>query len=133
MRVLRIGAATVLCDFRKNPVRLLLLAALLGLAASGAGFLLENAHAQAVAPANSLPASSSASSSAEAAPLAPQPAATAGANSPDRQLGELFQMATELKTEVGKTNQEMLSIAVVRKAAAIEQLAHKVRIAGGQK
>jgi hypothetical protein len=36
-------------------------------------------------------------------------------------------MATDLKSEVDKSTSDTLSITVVRKAGAIEQLAHKVR------
>lgn len=36
-------------------------------------------------------------------------------------------MATDLKAEVDKSTKDMLSVTVVRKATAIEQLAHKVR------
>jgi hypothetical protein len=41
-------------------------------------------------------------------------------------------MAAELKTEVDKTTRDTLSVAVVRKAGEIEQLAHKVRTATGK-
>ena len=40
----------------------------------------------------------------------------------------LLALATELKTEVDKTNKDMLSVTVIRKAAEIEKLAHDVRI-----
>jgi len=40
---------------------------------------------------------------------------------------DLLKMATDLKSEVDKTTKDTLSITVVRKAGAIEQLAHKVR------
>ena len=36
-------------------------------------------------------------------------------------------MATDLKAEVDKTNKDTLSVSVVRKAGAIERLAHDVR------
>ncbi len=39
----------------------------------------------------------------------------------------LLQLATDLKTEVDKTNKDTLSLTVIRKAEAIEKLAHKVR------
>jgi type VI protein secretion system component VasF len=43
------------------------------------------------------------------------------------ECADLLKMATDLKSEVDKTTKDTLSIAVVRKAGAIEQLAHKVR------
>ena len=39
----------------------------------------------------------------------------------------LLKLATELKTEVDKTNKDTLSITVIRKADAIEKLAHDVK------
>jgi hypothetical protein len=39
----------------------------------------------------------------------------------------LVKMAAELKAEVAKTNKDTLSMLVVRKAEAIERLAHSVR------
>lgn len=48
-----------------------------------------------------------------------------------RQLAEdsanLLKLATELKTEVDKTSKDTLSLAVIRKADAIEKLAHNVK------
>ena len=49
-----------------------------------------------------------------------------------KQCADLLAMATELKTEVDKTTKDTLSISVVRKAGEIEQLAHKVKAAGGK-
>jgi hypothetical protein len=40
---------------------------------------------------------------------------------------ELLALAVSLKTEVDKTNQNMLSVAVIRKAEEIEKLAHNVK------
>jgi hypothetical protein len=40
---------------------------------------------------------------------------------------QLLKMATDLKAEVDKTNKDTLSVSVVRKAGAIERLAHDVR------
>lgn len=40
---------------------------------------------------------------------------------------KLFQLATELKAAVDKTNENMLSLDVVRKAEEVEKLAKKVR------
>ena len=39
---------------------------------------------------------------------------------------KLLKLATDLKTEVDKTNKDTLSIGVIRKADAIEKLAHDV-------
>lgn len=39
----------------------------------------------------------------------------------------LLKLATELKAEVDKTNKDVLSITVIRKADAIEKLAHQVK------
>jgi type VI protein secretion system component VasF len=43
------------------------------------------------------------------------------------ECADLLKMATDLKSEVDKTTRDTLSVTVVRKASAIEQLAHKVR------
>jgi len=40
---------------------------------------------------------------------------------------KLYQLATELKNAVGKTNENMLSLDVVRKAEEVEKLAKKVK------
>ena len=40
---------------------------------------------------------------------------------------KLLKLATELKSEVDKTNKDTLSIGVIRKADAIEKLAHDVK------
>jgi hypothetical protein len=39
----------------------------------------------------------------------------------------LLALATDLKTEVDKTNKDTLSLAVIRKAGEIERLAHSVK------
>jgi len=43
---------------------------------------------------------------------------------------QLLKLATELKTEVDKTNTDMLSIPVIRKAGEIEKLARSVKQKG---
>jgi hypothetical protein len=43
-------------------------------------------------------------------------------------VGDLLKMATDLKAEVDKTNQDELSVTVVRKANELEQYAHKLRL-----
>ncbi|HZI56105.1 MAG TPA: hypothetical protein VFF39_04990 [Verrucomicrobiae bacterium] len=40
---------------------------------------------------------------------------------------KLFQLASELKTAVDKSNENLLSLDVVRKADEVEKLAHKVK------
>lgn len=40
---------------------------------------------------------------------------------------KLFQLATELKAAVGKSNENLLSVDVVRKADEVERLAHRVK------
>jgi formyltetrahydrofolate synthetase len=50
----------------------------------------------------------------------------------ESECANLLKLATDLKTEVDKSNKDMLSLAVVRKASEIEQVAHKVR-AGSSK
>lgn len=49
-----------------------------------------------------------------------------------RECADLLKMATDLKIEVDKTNQDTLSVTVVRKADAIEQLARKVKAGSGK-
>ena len=79
------------------------------------------------------------------------PAAPAGAQSPTpghqqlannadatqkqeiaKQSAELLKMATALKIEVDKTNQDTLSISVIRKANELEQVARKDRNGSGK-
>ena len=43
------------------------------------------------------------------------------------QCADLLKLATDLKTEVDKSDKDMLSVTVVRTAGEIEQLAHKVK------
>jgi len=44
-----------------------------------------------------------------------------------RDTEKLFKLATELKEYVDKTNENMLSIDVVKKAEELEKLAHSVK------
>jgi hypothetical protein len=44
-----------------------------------------------------------------------------------QETDKLFQLATELKTAVDKTNENLLSLDVVRKAEEVEKLAKKVK------
>lgn len=71
---------------------------------------------------------------AAAAPKAALPVAApanAGGDAARQQINDacvnLLKMANELKAAVDKTNKDMLSVAVVRKAGEIETLAHQVK------
>jgi len=44
-----------------------------------------------------------------------------------RDADELYKLATELKNSVDKTNENVLSLDVIKKAEEIEKLAHSVR------
>jgi len=46
-----------------------------------------------------------------------------------RQCADLLKLATDLKAAVDKSTKDQLSVGVVRRAAQIEKLAHKVRTA----
>ena len=48
------------------------------------------------------------------------------------EAADLLKLATDLKAAVDKTTKDQLSVGVVRKAGAIEQLAHKVRTGTGK-
>jgi hypothetical protein len=116
-------------------LRLLAGCAALGLAAS-AGLLHNNieGHAQ------SAPAPTTAAAAPEKVASAPAPAAGQQDKPPTEstadqtqkqeiasECADLLKMATDLKSAVDKTTKDTLSVTVVRKAGAIEQLAHKVR------
>ena len=45
-----------------------------------------------------------------------------------RDTDKLFQLSTELKNYVEKSNENVLSVDVVRKAEEIEKLAHSVKV-----
>lgn len=66
-----------------------------------------------------------------AEPVPVPPPANAGGDSARQQINnecvDLLKMANELKAEVAKTNRDVLSVSVVRKADQIEQLARQVR------
>ena len=49
-----------------------------------------------------------------------------------KESADLLKMATALKIAVDKTSQDTLSIAVVKKASEIEQLARKARNGSGK-
>jgi hypothetical protein len=74
------------------------------------------------------------------APATIQPAGAQAAGDADatqkeeiaKESAELLKMATSLKIEIDKTNQDTLSLSVVRKANEIEQLAHKARLGNGK-
>ena len=66
---------------------------------------------------------------------APQPGGDAGAAQKEqiaKESADLLKMATALKIAVDKTTQDTLSIAVVKKASEIEQLARKARNGSGK-
>lgn len=65
-------------------------------------------------------------------PAKPQAAADPHQPEVASQCASLLKMATDLKLEIDKTNKDTLSINVVRKAGAIEELAHKVRTGSGK-
>jgi hypothetical protein len=117
MRVSRAGSATAF-PVRKRILPVVFYAALLALAFAGVVFV----RGQRLTAASSPPAQYSAQTAEHAG---------AEANGPDQQIGQLYQLATDLKAEVTKTDQNVLSINVVRKASAIEQLARKMRTGGG--
>jgi hypothetical protein len=117
--------------FRPRGGQLCLLACCAALAvAAGAGLF--RSHAQsASAPAAAAP-EKTASAPSPAGGQQPTPPAGIAADEAQKQqiaseCADLLKMATDLKTEVGKTTKDTLSITVVRKASEIEQLAHKVR------
>ena len=122
MRNQRVGKIKRPPIFKVSAIRFGLLASILGIAAGS--LILIRGYAQ------SAPAQSSSAQSSEATP---QAKSDAPSNNLDQQIGQLYQLATDLKAEVDKSTQEELSIAVVRKAAAIEQLAHKVRTGANEK
>jgi hypothetical protein len=76
---------------------------------------------------------------ATSSPAAEQPAkqqtgtSAADADGPvvAKECSDLLKMASELKTAVDQSSAGTLSVTVVRKAAEIEQFAHKVRVAKG--
>jgi spore coat polysaccharide biosynthesis protein SpsF (cytidylyltransferase family) len=45
-----------------------------------------------------------------------------------RDTEKLFQLATELKQYVDRTNEDVLSLDVLKKAEEIEKLAHNVKV-----
>jgi hypothetical protein len=114
---------------RGVPLCLLACCAALGLAA-GSGLLRGRAQS-APAPATAAP-EKVASAPAPAAGQQEKPPTGNTADEAQKQqiaseCSDLLKMATDLKSEVAKTTVDTLSVTVVRKASAIEQLAHKVR------
>jgi hypothetical protein len=67
---------------------------------------------------------------------APDPAPNSSTDPMAVESAQLLKLATELKAEINKTNKDVLSIAVIRKADAIERMAHgmkgKVRVQAAQ-
>ena len=112
------------------------------LLAAAAGWMRVQAQSQSQMslPAIDLPKNAKAQAQQAPAPAAaqqnPQPTVPAGSNAADpdagkteaaREAADLLKMATDLKAAVDKSTKDELSLAVVRKASEIEQLAHKVR------
>lgn len=60
-------------------------------------------------------------------PPAPAPAQNTQASLASAESAQLLELATELKAEVDKSTKDMLSITVIRKAEAVEHLAHGVK------
>jgi len=116
-------------------VRLCLLACCVALGLA-AGVSLLHGHAQsAPAPAPTTAAGAPEKVASVPAPAAAQQDRPPAPNTSDEtqkqeiasECADLLKMATDLKSAVDKTTKDTLSITVVRKAGAIEQLAHKVR------
>jgi hypothetical protein len=114
--------------------------AILGVIA-GAGLLRSHAQSPASTSAAATPAPAPANGQAPASAQSPAPSQLPGAeatgDAPQKQeiakeSAELLKMATALKIEIDKTNQDTLSLSVVRKANEIEQLAHKARLGNGK-
>ena len=123
--------------FRRRGAPLCLLACCAALAvAAGAGLL--RGHAQSAptpAPTPGAGAGAPEKVDGASAPAAGQQEKPPTGNTADEtqkqqiasECSDLLKMATDLKSEVDKTTRDTLSVTVVRKASAIEQLAHKVR------
>jgi hypothetical protein len=62
---------------------------------------------------------------------APQPAADSANAARKKEIADdsakMLKLATDLKTEVDKTDKDTLSLSVIRKAGEIEKLAHSVK------
>jgi hypothetical protein len=94
----------------------------------------EDAGARSVPAAANQPAQPPAPTAVPASAPAPEPivhVADAGGDQARQQINnecaDLEKMANDLKAQMDKTTKDMLSIAVIRKANEIEQLAHRVR------
>ena len=123
MQFLRVCTVTLPRHLKTSAFGLCLPALMLTVAVAGAGLF--SGHAQSPAP---LPAAgSTASQAAVPTPADKPPLASTASTDPKQEIAQLLQMATDLKAEVDKTNKDQLSVAVVRKANALEQLARKVR------
>ncbi|MDR3753592.1 MAG: hypothetical protein P4K93_05630 [Terracidiphilus sp.] len=122
--------------FRRRGVPLCLLACCAALAlAAGSGLL--RGHAQsAPAPTPAAPEKVASAPTPAVGQQQKPPAANTADETQKQQIAsecaDLLKMATDLKSEVDKTNRDTLSLTVVRKASAIERLAHKVRTASTQ-
>jgi len=103
--------------------------------AAGVGLIRTQAQESFPLPAINPPGAKAAPAPAPAQPAQPQAGAAAEDTSrPDvaKQCADLLKMATDLKAAVDKSSVDTLSVAVVRRAGQIEQLAHRVRAANGR-
>jgi len=128
---------------RHRGVCCFLLCAAALLVAAGTGWFRVHAQSQSSMPLPTidLPRNTKAPAQAPARASTPaqqveQPAAPAGGDAGKseaaRESADLLKMATDLKIAVDKSTKDELSLAVVRKASEIEQLAHKVRTGTAQ-
>ena len=137
MRSVRLSGAASLADRLRATTGWLCAATCVGALLMAASLGLIRGHAQASFP---LPAIDPPGPKAARPPAAgsqnqrPTGATTENARKLEieSECANLLKLATDLKTEVDKSNKDMLSLAVVRKASEIEQVAHKVR-AGSSK
>jgi hypothetical protein len=121
LRAARLRLEASFLHVKSRGTRFILSGSLLMMAAAATGFARGNAQSAALTPVSSSQPSAMAAKPGDAAADGPNQDVA------DADIERLLQMATELKAEVEKSNQDELSISVIRKASAIEQLAHKVR------
>jgi hypothetical protein len=103
--------------------------------AAGVGLMRTQAQESFPLPAINPPGAKAARAPAAQQPAQPQAGAAAEDTSKPnvaKQCADLLKMATDLKAAVDKSSVDTLSVAVVRRAGQIEQLAHRVRAANGR-
>ena len=116
--------------FRRGGLLCLLACCAVLAIAAGAGLL--RGHAQSTpAPTTAAPEKVVSAPAPAAGQQEKPPSGNTAAEAQKQQIAsecaDLLKMAADLKSEVDKSTKDTLSITVVRKAGAIEQLAHKVR------